>query len=73
MKVRIEVENSGYALQPGMFVNVEFPVTAPPCVNLPADAIINSGVKQTVFVDRGGGFSNRGWLKPEGTGATALR
>jgi Cu(I)/Ag(I) efflux system membrane fusion protein len=39
-----------------MFVDVEFPVTLPPALTVPADAILDSGLRKTVFVDRGNGF-----------------
>ena len=39
-----------------MFVDVEFPINMPPTVNVPVDAIMDSGLKQTVFVDRGNGY-----------------
>ena len=56
LKVRLEVDNSGYALRPDMFVDVVIPVTLPPTLTVPADAILDSGLKKTVFVDRGNGF-----------------
>jgi YHS domain-containing protein len=39
-----------------MFVDVEFPVTLPPALTVPADAILDSGLRKTVFVGRGNGF-----------------
>jgi multidrug efflux pump subunit AcrA (membrane-fusion protein)/YHS domain-containing protein len=56
LKVRIEADNPGYALRPDMFVDVELPVTFPPAIAVPADAILDSGLKKTVFVDRGNGY-----------------
>ena len=56
IKVRLEVDNPEFALRPGMFVDVEFPINMPPTVNIPVDAIMDSGLKQTVFVDRDKGF-----------------
>ncbi len=56
MKVRLEAENPGYLLRPDMFVDVELPVALEPTLAVPADAILDSGLKKTVFVDRGGGF-----------------
>jgi Cu(I)/Ag(I) efflux system membrane fusion protein len=61
LKVRMEVDNSGFVLRPDMFVDVELPVNLPAVVTVPADAIIDSGLKKTVFVDRGNGsFEPRG-------------
>ena len=56
LKVRLEVDNPGYILRPDMFTDVELPVTFPPAVTVPADAVLDSGLRKTVFVDRGNGF-----------------
>jgi RND family efflux transporter MFP subunit len=56
VKVRLEMDNPQFALRPGMFVDVEFPITMPPTINIPLDAILDSGVKKTVFVEREKGF-----------------
>ncbi len=55
LKVRLEADNPGYVLRPDMFVDVELPITLPSAIAVPADAVFDSGVKQTVFVDRGNG------------------
>ena len=39
-----------------MFVDAEFPINMPPAVNIPVDAIIDSGLQKTVFVHRDKGF-----------------
>jgi RND family efflux transporter MFP subunit len=60
LKARIEVENQGYALRPDMVVNVEMPVTFSRALAVPAGAVLDSGLKKTVFVERGEGlFSPR--------------
>jgi RND family efflux transporter MFP subunit len=56
LKVRLDVDNSNLVLKPDMFVDVEFPVSHPPAVTAPIDAIIDSGLRNTVFVDLGNGF-----------------
>jgi len=56
LRVRLEAVNPGYILRPGMFVDVELPVKFSPAIVLPADAVLDSGLKKTVFVDRGNGF-----------------
>ncbi len=56
MKVRLEADNPGYVLRPDMFVDVELPVTLEATLAVPTDAILDTGLKKTVFVDRGGGF-----------------
>jgi len=55
LKVRLEAANPQRALKPGMFVDVEFPVDLPATLVVPADAIVDSGLRKTVFVDRGNG------------------
>jgi hypothetical protein len=52
VKVRLDVENTGAVLRPDMFVDVDLVVTLPPAIALPADAIIDSGLKRTVFVEQ---------------------
>jgi membrane fusion protein, copper/silver efflux system len=56
LKVRLEAANPQRVLKPGMFVDVEFPVALPPTLVVPADAIVDSGLRKTVFVDRGNGY-----------------
>jgi membrane fusion protein, copper/silver efflux system len=65
-KIRLEADNPGFQLRPDMFVDLEIPVTLPPAIAVPADAVLDSGLKKTVFVDRGkGSFEPRevetGW------------
>lgn len=56
LKVRMEVDNPGYALRPDMFVDVEFPIQLPPTITVPVDAVLDAGLNKTVFVDRGQGY-----------------
>jgi RND family efflux transporter MFP subunit len=56
LKVRLEADNPDYALRPEMFVDVEFPIQMPEAVTVPVDAVTNTGLKQTVFVERGSGY-----------------
>jgi YHS domain-containing protein len=56
LKVRLELDNPGYTLRPDMFVDVQFPVTLPSALTVPADAVLDSGLKKTVFVDQGNGI-----------------
>lgn len=66
LKVRLEVDNRGYALRPEMFVDVRFDVVLPPALLVPVDAVVDSGLRKTVFVECGeGAFQPRavetGW------------
>ena len=56
LKVRLETDNPGLALKPGMFVDVRFDIELPPSLGVPAEAIVDSGLRKTVFVDRGDGY-----------------
>jgi Cu(I)/Ag(I) efflux system membrane fusion protein len=55
LKVRLEAANPRLALKPGMFVDVEFPVDIPRALVVPADAIVDTGLRKTVFVECGEG------------------
>ena len=68
LKIRLEADNPGYALRPDMFVNVEIPVSGPAAIIVPADAVIDSGLKKTVFIDRGNGY-----FEPRQVGARERR
>jgi membrane fusion protein, copper/silver efflux system len=37
-------------------VDVEFPIQLPPAITVPIDAVLDTGLKRTVFVDEGNGF-----------------
>jgi Cu(I)/Ag(I) efflux system membrane fusion protein len=56
LKIRLETENPGFVLRPDMFVDVELVVDVPRAVTVPAEAVIDSGSRKTVFVDRGNGY-----------------
>jgi YHS domain-containing protein len=56
MKLRLEMENPGFVLRPGMFVDVELPVPVPAGLSIPTEALLDSGLKKRVFIDRGNGY-----------------
>ncbi len=56
MKVRLEAANSGVRLKPDMFVNVEFGLPGAKRLMVPAEAVLDTGDRQTVFVDLGNGY-----------------
>ncbi len=66
MKVRLEVDNPGHLLRPDMFADVDLSIVLPAATTVPVDAVVDSGVRKTVFVERGpGAFEPRavetGW------------
>jgi len=59
LKVRLEAPNPRFALQPDMFVDVEVPVTRPAALVVPSAAVLDTGLRKTVFVDHGDGSFER--------------
>ncbi len=55
-KVRLEADNPGYLLWPDMVLEVRFAVDGPAALTVPADAVVDSGTRKTVFVNRGRGY-----------------
>lgn len=56
LKVRLEAQNPGFKLRPGMFVDVTVPVELGPALTVAKDAVLDSGSRQLVFVDKGEGL-----------------
>jgi Cu(I)/Ag(I) efflux system membrane fusion protein/cobalt-zinc-cadmium efflux system membrane fusion protein len=55
-RLRLEFENPGYKLKPGMYANVHLkPTVAKNSLVVPQEAVINTGVRQLVFISRGQG------------------
>lgn len=55
-KVRIEVENPEFKLKPEMYANLEIHVNYGMKLAIPADAVLDAGVKNFAFVDKGDGY-----------------
>ena len=54
--VRVELTNPGLLLKPGMFAQVELPVSAKGAVvTVPVAAVIDSGIRQIVLIQQGEG------------------
>lgn len=51
LKVRLEVENPGATLRPDMLVDAVVQVDRPEAITVPADAVVDSGLRRTVFVE----------------------
>ena len=56
LTVRMEFPNPELRLKPGMFVNVELRRSLGRLLTVPVDAVLDSGRRQIVFVDRGNGM-----------------
>jgi membrane fusion protein, copper/silver efflux system len=55
LKVRLEFPNPDFKLKPDMYVNAEIKVDAGKHLAVPEDAVLNSGIRKLVFVDKGSG------------------
>jgi len=56
LKVRLDMDNPGGTLKPDMYADVEFQVGMAVKLTVPAEAVLDSGERKTVFVDRGNGY-----------------
>ena len=56
MKVRFELPNPRGLLKPGMYANVQLVAAASSALAVPADAVLDSGSEQVVFVALGEGY-----------------
>ena len=54
-RVRLDAANDHRQLKPDMFVNVQFSVGKSRRLTVPRDAVLDTGTRQTVYVDRGNG------------------
>jgi Cu(I)/Ag(I) efflux system membrane fusion protein len=55
LKVRLLVENPGAVLRPDMFVDVDLAIERPAGLTVPVDAVVDGGLRKTVFVEKGDG------------------
>jgi YHS domain-containing protein len=56
MKLRLEADNADFVLKPDMFVDVELPLSLAESLVVPAEAVLDAGLRQTVFVALGDGY-----------------
>jgi membrane fusion protein, copper/silver efflux system len=56
LKVRLDARNPGVRMKPDMFVNVDFGVVGAKQLVVPAEAVLDTGDRQMVFVDLGNGY-----------------
>jgi membrane fusion protein, copper/silver efflux system len=55
LKIRLEADNPRLTLRPDMFVDVEFDSKAPAGISVPADAVLDSGLRKIVYVETSDG------------------
>ena len=55
LKVRLVAENPGLVLRPEMFVDVELESKMPAGIAIPADAVLDSGLRKIVYVESSDG------------------
>jgi Cu(I)/Ag(I) efflux system membrane fusion protein len=51
LKLRMEADNPGLLMRPDMFVDVEFQAKLPPGLSIPAEAVLDSGLRKIVYVE----------------------
>jgi RND family efflux transporter MFP subunit len=56
LKVRLDLANPGLRLKPDMFVDVLMQIGGGRRLTVPAEAVLDSGITKTVFLDRGDGY-----------------
>ena len=56
LKVRLEMDNPDHVFRPEMFVDVEFRIALPEAVTVPADAVLDSGIRKIVFIALDNGY-----------------
>ena len=54
-KVRIDIPNADFKLRPGMYVNAELAMDMGEALTVPVSAVMPTGTRNVVFVDKGGG------------------
>jgi membrane fusion protein, copper/silver efflux system len=54
-KVRLEFPNPGFKLKPDMYVNAEIKIDGGRHLAVPEEAVLDSGVRKLVFIDKGNG------------------
>ena len=55
VRLRLDVDNPDAVLRPDMFVDVRLPISLPPAIAVPADAVLDAGLQKRVFVERADG------------------
>jgi len=55
-QVRFSIPNTGGKLKPGMFTDVELKINLGSRLAVPDEAVIDTGLRQIVYVDKGDGF-----------------
>jgi membrane fusion protein, copper/silver efflux system len=55
VKVRLEQSNPGYKLKPEMYVTAEIKTPAETRLSIPEEAVLDSGMRKIVFVEKGEG------------------
>jgi YHS domain-containing protein len=56
LKIRLQAGDLGVKFIPDTFLEVEFRIPGGPALTVPSEAVMNSGLQQIVFIDRGEGL-----------------
>jgi membrane fusion protein, copper/silver efflux system len=55
VKARLDVPNPGFKLKPDMYVNAEIKIDGGKHLAVPEEAVLDSGIRKLVFLDKGNG------------------
>jgi Cu(I)/Ag(I) efflux system membrane fusion protein len=55
VRLRLEIDNPGAALRPDMSVDVHLPIALPASIAVPVDAVLDTGLRKRVFIERADG------------------
>jgi Cu(I)/Ag(I) efflux system membrane fusion protein len=67
LKLRLEADNPGNLLRPDMLVNVEFTAPIPSGLSIPAEAVLDSGLRKIVYVE-----TNEGVFEPRSVDVSGI-
>ena len=56
LKARLEFPNPGMELKPGMYADIELTIKAGSHLQIPAEAVLDSGTRKIVFIAKPGGY-----------------
>ena len=73
LKIRLDLENPDLALRPDMFVELELEVTEESGVDVPVDAVLNTGQRAVVFVAGDNGTFQPREVTPGDSGGGRVR
>jgi Cu(I)/Ag(I) efflux system membrane fusion protein len=66
-KARVDIQNTGLKLRPGMYMNLELEIDSGEALSIPISAVMPTGRRSLVFVDKGSGKLEPRYVQLGGT------